>query len=203
MLVLYLRKLYLIKLIRYKNIQMECGEPFYKKVACLHDVIFISQHFCLLCTFNICNKTLIRKPLVNISHIQLFWFPFIVSCKQNINPTEVFHVKSPVFSFLPPANLEIFTAGFSTRTFIFPPVHWLKKSDYSSPRGASVLSTLIKSYSFLCGSEDCVLSIRQILTSFSKPWWSYLRKCSWRNFVLFLHLSEMPCHYLYSCSIAT
>ena len=27
-----------------QNIQMECGEPFYKKVACLH-VIFISQHF--------------------------------------------------------------------------------------------------------------------------------------------------------------
>ena len=24
--------------------QMESGEPFYKKVACLHDVIFISQH---------------------------------------------------------------------------------------------------------------------------------------------------------------
>ena len=24
---------------------MECGEPFYKKVECLNDVIFILQHF--------------------------------------------------------------------------------------------------------------------------------------------------------------
>ena len=31
--VLYLMKVSLIKYIRYKNIQMECGEPFYKKVA--------------------------------------------------------------------------------------------------------------------------------------------------------------------------
>ena len=44
------RKVYVIKYILYKNIQMECGEPLYKKVACLHDVIFISQHFdWLLC----------------------------------------------------------------------------------------------------------------------------------------------------------
>ena len=26
---------YLIKYIRYKNIKMKCGEPLYKKVACL------------------------------------------------------------------------------------------------------------------------------------------------------------------------
>ena len=32
--VLYLRKASLNKYMRYKNILMECGEPFYKKVAC-------------------------------------------------------------------------------------------------------------------------------------------------------------------------
>ena len=31
--------------IRYKNIQMECGESFYKKVAWLHYVTFTLQHF--------------------------------------------------------------------------------------------------------------------------------------------------------------
>ena len=48
MFVLYLRKVSLIKYIRYKNIQTECWKPFYKKVACLHDGIFISQHFDLV-----------------------------------------------------------------------------------------------------------------------------------------------------------
>ena len=53
---------------------------------------------------------------------------------RNANLTEVFHVKPPVklFSFLPPVSFEIFTAGFSSRIFIFPLAHWLKKSDYSS-----------------------------------------------------------------------
>ena len=45
MFVLYLRKFYIIKYILYKNIWMECGESLYKKVACLHHVISISQHF--------------------------------------------------------------------------------------------------------------------------------------------------------------
>ena len=45
MFILNLRKVSLIKYIRHKIIQMECGKPFYKKIACLHDVIFISQHF--------------------------------------------------------------------------------------------------------------------------------------------------------------
>ena len=50
MFALYLRKVYVIKYIPYKNIQMECGEPLYKMVACFHDVIFILQHFdWLLC----------------------------------------------------------------------------------------------------------------------------------------------------------
>ena len=45
MFVLYLRKVSLIKYIWYRNIQLECGEPFYKMDTCLHDVIFILQHF--------------------------------------------------------------------------------------------------------------------------------------------------------------
>ena len=36
MFVLYPKKVSLIKYNRYKNIQMEYGEPFYKKIACLH-----------------------------------------------------------------------------------------------------------------------------------------------------------------------
>ena len=36
------------------------------------------------------------------------------------------------FSFLPSVRFEIFAAGFSRGIFIFPLVHWLKKSDYSS-----------------------------------------------------------------------
>ena len=58
--VLYLRKVSLIKYIRYKNIQTECGEPFYKKVACLHDILFISQHFdwvlCIISEFDWINN---------------------------------------------------------------------------------------------------------------------------------------------------
>ena len=50
MFVLYRRKVYVIKYIPYNNIQMECRELLYKKVACLNDVVFISQHFdWLLC----------------------------------------------------------------------------------------------------------------------------------------------------------
>ena len=41
MFVLYISKISLVQYIQYKNIQIECGEPFYKKV----DVIFILQHF--------------------------------------------------------------------------------------------------------------------------------------------------------------
>ena len=45
-----------------------------------------------------------------------------------------FSCKAPhlAFSFLPPVRFEIFTAGFSSRVFIFPLVHRLKKSNYSS-----------------------------------------------------------------------
>ena len=45
----------------------------------------------------LCNKILIRKPLVDISCIPLFCFPFNISYKENTkNINEVFHVKSPV-----------------------------------------------------------------------------------------------------------
>ena len=34
--VFYHRKVSFIKYLRYRNIQIKCGEPFHKKVACLH-----------------------------------------------------------------------------------------------------------------------------------------------------------------------
>ena len=35
---------------------MECGKPFYKKGACLYDIIFISQHFdWVLCRISECD----------------------------------------------------------------------------------------------------------------------------------------------------
>ena len=49
--------------------------------------------------FHLCNKISVRKPLVGISRIQLLCFPFNVSCKQNANLNEVFHVKSPIKVF--------------------------------------------------------------------------------------------------------
>ena len=84
------------------------------------------------CTLYIFNKvSIILKAY--ISHICLFWFPFNLSCKQNINLTEVFHVSPRLaFSFLPPVSLEIFIADFSSHIFIFSPIHWPTKSDYSS-----------------------------------------------------------------------
>ena len=80
--------------------------------AFFRENFFLTPFLC--CTLFICNKISIRKPIVDISYIQLFWFPCIVSCKQNINLTEVFHVKPSrlAFPFLPPVSFEIFTAGF-------------------------------------------------------------------------------------------
>ena len=74
-----------------------------------------------------CNEISIRKPLVDISHIQLFWFSFIFS--------RSFSCKAPrlTFSFLPPVNFEIFTAGSFGWISTYPSLHWLKKSHYSSP----------------------------------------------------------------------
>ena len=48
---------------------------------------------CALCLYK---KISFRKPLVEMSHIQLFCFRFNISYKQNINLIEVFHVKPPV-----------------------------------------------------------------------------------------------------------
>ena len=56
MFVLYLRKASLIKYIQYKNIHIECGKPFFKKVAYLHDIIFILQRFdWVLCIISGCD----------------------------------------------------------------------------------------------------------------------------------------------------
>ena len=57
----------------------------------------------------------IRKPLVDISHSAI-----LISIHNRS-----FSCKDPRlgFSFLPPVSFEIFTAGFSSRVFIFPPVH--------------------------------------------------------------------------------
>ena len=73
------------------------------------------------------------KSLLSTYHIfSYFDFHSLLPVKKNL--TEVFHVKPLrlAFSFLPPVRFEIFTAGFSSRIFIFPLVHWLKKFDYSS-----------------------------------------------------------------------
>ena len=55
MFLLYLRKVSLTKCIRYKDIQMECREPFYERVTCLH-VTFFSLHFdWVLCILSKCS----------------------------------------------------------------------------------------------------------------------------------------------------
>ena len=59
-------------------------------------------------TLYVCNKIPVKKPLVDISHVQLFSFLLKVYNKQNINLTEVFHVNPPPgFSFLPHVRFEI------------------------------------------------------------------------------------------------
>ena len=47
-------------------------------------------------TLYLYNKISIRKPLVDISHIQLFCFPCNSCHEQNMNITEVFHIKHHV-----------------------------------------------------------------------------------------------------------
>ena len=56
-----------------------------------------------------------------------------------------------MFSFLPPVRFEIFIAGFSSRISIFPLVHWLKNSDYSS------LDKIILNQSY--GFDTCLLNV--------------------------------------------
>ena len=124
------------------------------------------------CTLYICTKISIGKPLVDISHIYLSWFPFSVSCKQNINLTEVFHVKPPRlgFSFLPPVSFEIFTESFSSWIFIFSSIHWLKKSDCSSLKlmykkwNSFVCIFVVNCQFFQVIPSECVLSWPTIFT---------------------------------------
>ena len=52
MFVLYLKKVFVIKYILYKNIQMECGEPLYKKVACLRYFYFAALRLVALYNSN-------------------------------------------------------------------------------------------------------------------------------------------------------
>ena len=63
-----------------------------------------------------------------------------------------FSCKAPrlAFSFLPPVRFEIFTAGFSSRIFIFPIVHWLRKSGYSR-----LGNTVIAHYSWVFCAVIC------------------------------------------------
>ena len=73
------------------------------------------------------------ESLLSTHHIfSYFDFHSLFPVKKKSNRS--FSCKAPrlAFSFLPPVRFQIFTAGFSSRIFIFPPVHWLKKSDYSS-----------------------------------------------------------------------
>ena len=93
------------------------------------------------------NKTEITLPAVNCIYVikleleSLFsrnpifsYFDFhlllpVRKCKSNRS----FSCKAPrlAFSFSWHVRFEIFTAGFSSRIFIFTLVHWLRKSDYS------------------------------------------------------------------------
>ena len=86
------------------------------------------------CTLYICNKISIRKPLVDISHIKLFWFSIQCFLQAKYKSNWSFSCKPPhlAFSFLPPVIFEIFTAAFPSRIFVFLPFHWPTKSDYSS-----------------------------------------------------------------------
>ena len=73
------------------------------------------------------------ESLLSTHHIfSHFDFHSLFPVKKKSNRS--FSCKAPrlAFSFLPPVRFEIFTAGFSSRIFIFPLVHWLRKSDCSS-----------------------------------------------------------------------
>ena len=73
------------------------------------------------------------ESLLSTHHIfSHFDFHSLFPVKKKSNRS--FSCKAPrlAFSFLPPVKFEIFTAGFSSRIFIFPVVYWLRKSDYSS-----------------------------------------------------------------------
>ena len=54
------------------------------------------DYFCLLYILYRYNKISVRKPLFDISHVQLFCFPSNASYKQNGNLAEFSHIKPPV-----------------------------------------------------------------------------------------------------------
>ena len=125
------------------------------------------------------------KSLLLTYHIfSYFDFHSLLPVKKNL--TEVFHVKPLrlAFSFLPPVRFEIFTAGFSSRIFIFPLVHWLKKSDYSSLQKSKSKTVVNTSRSRFCD----VLTVmhhkshtRQLRITLLK--WRGERTNSQRNFI--------------------
>ena len=63
-----------------------------------------------------------------------FDFHSLFFVKKKYKSNQSFSCKASLLavSFLPPLRFEIFTAGFSSRIFIFPLVYWLRKSAYSS-----------------------------------------------------------------------
>ena len=74
------------------------------------------------------------ESLLPTYHIfSYFDFHLLFPVKKIYKSNRSFSCEDPrlAFSFLPPVRFEIFTAGFSSRIFIFPLVHWLRKSDYS------------------------------------------------------------------------
>ena len=85
------------------------------------------------CTLYICNKILIRSSCRHIAYaVILNSIPCSLQTKYKSNRNFSCNVPRLTLSFLPPLSYEIFTADFSSRIFIFTPVHWQKKSDYSN-----------------------------------------------------------------------
>ena len=88
------------------------------------------------------------------------------------------------FSFLPPVRFEIFRAGFSSRIFIFPLVHWLRKSDYSSLiKTRTYLEYFImNSLSSLSENANALKKILSLILAFPS-----MRKC----FTLFSYFRKL------------
>ena len=133
MFVLYLSKVYVIKHIPFKNIQMECGEKFDKKVtwcyfyfATLWFVALYNSECDWMNYFQSRDIIIVKKRSLNMYNETVK-----TSSKSNRN-TNLTEAPRLAFSFLPPVRFEIFITGFSCWIFIFRLVQWLKESDYSS-----------------------------------------------------------------------
>ena len=100
MFVLYLSKVYLIKYIRFKNIQMECGEQLDKKVTWCYfyfaTLWFVALHNseCDWMNYFQSRDIIIAKK----RSLNMYNETVKTSSKsnQNTNLTEVFHVTAPV-----------------------------------------------------------------------------------------------------------